>query len=164
MLGVWPRGASSPRLSEKGSRWLLERVKLGSPAYVRRTVGGESHSSPLLEVTDVIGESPVVKVSLNGVEIACLIDTGSQITTIARPAYEAHFPTTLYESSATWVNLKAAKNSSNETLRVIQVDVELCGWTVKKKGEVVVQEAMEPQVPIILGMNVLQELDRHIAQ
>lgn len=31
-----------------------------------------------------------------------------------------------------------------KTLGVIQVDIEVCGWTVKKKGVVVVQETMDP--------------------
>lgn len=38
---------------------------------------------------DVVGESPVMKVRFNGVELACLIAMGSQVMTIARPIYEA---------------------------------------------------------------------------
>lgn len=49
-------------------------------------------------------------------------------------------------------------------LGVIQIDVEVCGWTVKKKRVVVVQEAINPQVSVILGMNVLQELDQQMVQ
>lgn len=35
---------------------------------------------------------------------------------------------------------------------------------VKKKGVVMVQEAMNPHVPVIVGMNVLTELDRQMSQ
>lgn len=42
------------------------------------------------------------------------------------------------------------------------MDIEVWEWTVRKKG-VVVQEAMDPQVTVILGINVLQELDQQIA-
>lgn len=44
------------------------------------------------------------------------------------------------------------------------MDVEVWGWAVRKKGVVVVQEAMDPQVPVILGMYVLKQLDRQMAQ
>lgn len=54
-----------------------------------RTTGGEAQVSPFLEVMDVVGESPVMKVRFNGVELACLIAMGSQVMTIARPIYEA---------------------------------------------------------------------------
>lgn len=54
------------------------------------------------------------------------------------------------------MNLKAFYNSPIQTLDVIQIDVDVWGQTVEKKGVVGVQEAMDSQVPIILGMNVLR--------
>lgn len=54
------------------------------------------------------------------------------------------------------MNLKAFYNSPIQTLDVIQIDVDVWGQSVEKKGVVVVQEAMDSQVPIILGMNVLR--------
>lgn len=54
------------------------------------------------------------------------------------------------------MNLKAFYNSPIQTLDVIQIDVDVWGQTVEKKGVVVVQEAMDSQVPIKLGMNVLR--------
>lgn len=45
-------------------------------------------------------------------------------------------------------------------LGVMQVYVEVWGKTVKKKGVVVVQEAINSQVSVILGMNILKGLGR----
>lgn len=60
-----------------------------------------------------------------GQELACCIDMGLLLITIARAAYKTHFPTALCKVSAIWVNLKATNNSSIQTLGVIQVDVEV---------------------------------------
>lgn len=47
---------------------MKERFKLSLPELMRQTGGGESFISPLLEVTEIEGESPVVTVTFNGVE------------------------------------------------------------------------------------------------
>lgn len=39
----------------------------------------------LLEVTVIVGECPMVQAKFNGVVLSCLVDTGSQVTTIAKP-------------------------------------------------------------------------------
>lgn len=63
-----------------------------------------------------------------------------------------------------WVNLKAANNSSIQMLGVIQVDIEIWGQTVQNKGVVIVQEVMDLQMPLILGMNLLREIDQQMAK
>lgn len=57
--------------------------------------GGEAYLSPFLEVTDVVWESPVVKAKFYGVELAYLIEMGSQVSTMARPLYKAQFPSSM---------------------------------------------------------------------
>lgn len=44
------------------------------------------------------------------------------------------------------------------------MDIAVWGQKVREIRVVVVEEAMDPQVPVILGMNVLQELDQQIAR
>lgn len=78
-----------------------------------------------MKVTGIVGESPEVKVRFNRVQLACLIDTRSQVIIIAKTAFEAYFPATLCENNAIWESLKATNNSHIKTLGVIQVDVEV---------------------------------------
>ncbi|XP_069840942.1 uncharacterized protein [Dendropsophus ebraccatus] len=94
----------------------------------------------------------------------CWTYTGSQVTTMARKVFETYFPSSLHQGSTEWVNLKAANSLPIPIVGVMQVDIELWGRFMKKKGVVVVQSAMDPEVPVILGMNVLKELDGLMAQ
>lgn len=57
-----------------------------------------------------------------------------------------------------WVHLKAANNLQIQTLGVLKADIEMWGQTVRKKGMVVVQNVIDCNVPVILGMNVVQDL------
>lgn len=49
-------------------------------------------------------------------------------------------------------------------LGMTQIDVEVWGWTINRKGVVVVQEAIDPHLSVILGINVLPELDRKMTK
>lgn len=72
----------------------------------RQTAGEGTHICLFLKVTDIVGGTLVVRAKFNGVELTCLIDRGSQVPTIARPVYEAHFPAALCEGSAHLGELK----------------------------------------------------------
>lgn len=62
-----PRGLSLTRAGSVAKRareklcWMQEGLNLEAPAGMGQTAGGESPNSPLLEVTDVVGEYPEVK-------------------------------------------------------------------------------------------------------
>ncbi|XP_069800966.1 uncharacterized protein [Dendropsophus ebraccatus] len=158
------RGAPSQKLPQPWLCQQQERFKLVPPAIEGRIAGGSTGLCPLLEAMDLVGESPVVRAKFNGIELSCLLDTGSQVTTMARKVFETYFPSSLHQGSTEWVNLKAANSLPIPIVGVMQVDIELWGRFMKKKGVVVVQSAMDPEVPVILGMNVLKELDGLMAQ
>lgn len=91
---MWPIGAHCSGLSEENLHQTQEEFILGAPAAVGQTAVGESCKSPLLKVTDVLGESPVVKPRFNGVQLVCLVDSGSKVKTIAKAMFETYFLTT----------------------------------------------------------------------
>lgn len=65
-----------------------------------------------------------------GIELSCLVDTGSQVTTVDKSVYDACFLSTIQRDQTTWVILKATNNSPNEKLGVMQLDIDLWGRTV----------------------------------
>lgn len=67
-----------------------------------------------------------------GVELACFMDTGSQVITLAKPVFDAYLPVTVQPDCTYWVNLKAGNNSAIQTLGVIRVDIE--GQSFRKRG------------------------------
>lgn len=96
-----------------------------------------------------------MKVKLNGVQLACLVDTGSHVTTLAKPVFDVYLSTMVRPEHTYWVNLKTANKSAIQTLGVVQVDMEIWNWVIWNKGVVLVQEVMDSQAPVILGINVL---------
>ncbi|KAL7883683.1 hypothetical protein SRHO_G00013410 [Serrasalmus rhombeus] len=108
------------------------------------------------------GDCLTVEVRIAGVKTKCLLDTGSEVTTIT----ESHFSENFGElalSSANWVRLTAANGLDIPVVGCLEADIECMGKTLPKKCVFVLTDN-NPDVKGmkglsgIIGMNVLNEL------
>lgn len=103
---------------------------------------------------------PQLVVQVGGVSVACLIDTGSMVSTITESYFLKYFEPWGQErlKRCQWLQLRAANGLTIPYLGYIELDVEICGKVMPECGILVVKDppgGMCTQVPGILGMNVL---------
>ncbi|KAK0156633.1 hypothetical protein N1851_000066 [Merluccius polli] len=128
----------------------------GGPV-IRSHFAKQSYNTPQAPSTSVFGNCLIVEVKIAGIKTDCLLDTGSEVTTIR----ESHF--TDPRSSANWVQITAANSLEIPLLGCLEAEVECMGKTVGRKCVFVLKDE-SPNVegmkgpPGILGMNVLSEL------
>ncbi|KAJ8346843.1 hypothetical protein SKAU_G00282440 [Synaphobranchus kaupii] len=110
------------------------------------------------------GDCLTIEVTIGGIKTNCVLDTGSEVTTISEPYYRKYFEG--QESGLTsskWVRLTAANSLDIPVLGCLEADIECMGKTLKGKCVFVLTntgkavEEME-QVPGIIGINVISEL------
>lgn len=108
------------------------------------------------------GNCFTVNVRISGVETCCLLDTGSEVTTISEAHFKRHFTDTAL-SPAQWVKLTAANGLAIPVLGCLYTEVECLGKKLTDKCVFVLRDSetvgKEPnEVPGILGMNILADL------
>lgn len=114
----------------------------------------------------LVGQSPVVEVKMGGVNVNCLLDTGSMVTTVTETFFKQNFecfgPQKL--KMCNWLALRAANGLAIPYLGYIEVDIEVLGKVILKRGVLVVKDptdsaaiARKQLVPGLLGMNVIKE-------
>lgn len=110
-------------------------------------------------VPKLIGSCPTVTASLGGVELKCLLDTESIVTTMSYSFFAKHFQGNL--NSCHWLRIKAANWLDIPYVGYLEVDIEVLGKVVPNRGILVVKDPPgqlpQPNVPGILGMNVIRE-------
>ena len=113
---------------------------------------------------NVIGTCPEVEADFGNVKIQCLIDSGSQVTTVTESFYKEHMcDEPLIESS--WIRLSGANGIEIPSTGLLIVDVKIQGRLFKDVYVIVVKDPVCPQVqvrkqrtPGVIGCNVIQEL------
>lgn len=102
---------------------------------------------------------------MGGVGVACLLDTGSMVTTITQRFFEQLLQPSLklQLQPCTWLKLKAANGLEIPYLGYLELDVHLFNRTFQKMGILVVKDSIDPNtqtykqtVPGLLGMNVIR--------
>ncbi|CAB3992256.1 Retrovirus-related Pol poly from transposon 297 [Paramuricea clavata] len=144
-----------------------------SPSTVAsRTVGGEgadSHSIP----ERIIGKCPVAVVNIGGVSVSCLLDSGSEVSTITEEFFNTHLKPKGQEllSTSGWLKLTATNGLEIPYLGYFELDIEAFGLNVPRRGILVVKDsandamrARKRDVPGLLGMNVLCEMGQVLAK
>ncbi|CAB4010088.1 Retrovirus-related Pol poly from transposon 297 [Paramuricea clavata] len=158
------------RMSNKEMDKVLQALEEQHPTIIfsvaSRTVGGEgadSHSIP----ERIIGKCPVAVVNIGGVSVSCLLDSGSEVSTITEEFFNTHFKPKGQEllSTSGWLKLTAANGLEIPNLGYFEVDIEAFGLNVPRRGILVVKDsandamrARKRDVPGLLGMNVLCEM------
>ena len=114
-----------------------------------------------------VGGCPTLEVKMNGVDVKCLIDTGSMVTTVT----EEFFKKYLKPEGATlvtkglWLTLTCASGLKIPYIGYLELDIEIGGIILPQMGILVVADTptcndehrqQKRLVPVVLGMNVLK--------
>lgn len=112
--------------------------------------------------SQAFGNCLVIEVKIAGVITRCLLDTGSEVTTITESYFREHFCGVGSELlSARWVRLTAANGLEIPVVGCLETDVECMGQTLCNKCVFVLkdpEQSGEVGVPGIVGMNILGDL------
>lgn len=95
---------------------------------------------------------------MGGVQVKCLLDTGSMVSTISDKFFFQHFAQN--PQACQWLQLKAANGLDIPYLGYVELDVQVLGKVISKRGILVVQSPQTPSpssVPGVLGMNIIRE-------
>lgn len=108
------------------------------------------------------GNCFTIDVIIDGVKTCCLLDTGSEVTTMSEGHFKKHFSGKVL-SPAKWVKLTAANGLDIPVLGCLCTDVECFGKRLTEKCVFVLRDDATSgkgpgEVPGILGMNVLADL------
>ena len=111
--------------------------------------------------------------NIEGVPVSCLLDSGSEVSTITEEFFNTHFKPKGLEllSTSGWLKLTAANGLEIPYLGYFELDIEAFGLNVPRRGILVVKDsandamrARKRDVPGLLGMNVLCEMGQVLAK
>ena len=132
--------------------------------------GGDNYGSNMVmsAVYDkAVGECPVATVRLGGIDVSCLLDSGSEVSTITEEFFNEHFRPqgkTLLPTGD-WLRLTAANGLEIPYVGYLELDVEALGVMIPQRGILVVkspasQEARQRKKknPGLIGMNIITQL------
>ena len=132
--------------------------------------GGDNYGSNMDMSTlyeKAVGECPVVTVRLGGVDVPCLLDSGSEVSTITEEFFNEHFRPqgkTLLPTGD-WLRLTAANGLEIPYVGYLELDVEALGVMIPRRGILVVKspashEARQRKkiIPGLIGMNIIAQL------
>ena len=107
----------------------------------------------------MIGKAPIIEASVGGVTTRFLVDTGSQVSTITETFYHTHLTKTenQLQNPNNWLTIRAANGLTVPYVGYVELDIELCGVVVPKRGVLVVKDSGERKGDVcgMLGTNVL---------
>nr|XP_021323533.1 uncharacterized protein LOC101885583 [Danio rerio]XP_021323535.1 uncharacterized protein LOC101885583 [Danio rerio]XP_021323536.1 uncharacterized protein LOC101885583 [Danio rerio] len=113
----------------------------------------------------LVGKCPLVNAQIGmGVDISCLLDTGSMVTTITESFFEKHFHQLGVNGlkKCNWLQLKAANGLEIPYVGYFETDVKVLGQTLRGQGILVVKDPVDvffhqkkEFTPGLLGMNII---------
>lgn len=117
-------------------------------------------------VSRLVSPCPHLVVSMGGVSVPCLLDTGSMVSTITESCFRLWFEPWGQDrlQSCHWLQLRAANGLEIPYIGYMELDIELCGHVVSECGILVVRDPPggSSSIPGILGMNVLGRCYREL--
>lgn len=117
-------------------------------------------------VGKLVSSCPHLDLSMGGVTVPCLVDTGSMVSTITESFFSEHFAPWGQDrlQSCHWLQLRAANGLAIPYIGYLELDVTLCGKVFHGCGILVVQDppGLSSSVPGILGMNVIRRCYREL--
>ncbi|KAK0135759.1 Retrovirus-related Pol polyprotein from transposon 17.6 [Merluccius polli] len=132
--------------------------KLSPPELLSQSSGGgpvgSEQDTENPDVVELMAACPHLTISMGGVAVPCLVDTGSMSFFIQN--FEPWGDEKL--RSCHWLQLKAANGLDIPYVGYLELDVELCDKVIKKRGVLVVKDPIgQPSsVPGVLGMNIIK--------
>ncbi|TWW73497.1 Retrovirus-related Pol polyprotein from transposon 412 [Takifugu flavidus] len=112
-------------------------------------------------VLELMSACPHVNVSMGGVQVPCLVDTGSMVSTVTESWFLQNLQPWGHDRlrSCNWLKLKAANGLAIPYVGYLELDVKICGTFVPRCGVLVVRDHLgevSSEVPGILGMNIIR--------
>ncbi|PIK45900.1 hypothetical protein BSL78_17239, partial [Apostichopus japonicus] len=105
--------------------------------------------------SNIVGSCPTVVVRLGVGEVRAVVDTGSQVTTISKHVFDQCFPNVIL-SDLGWLTLTSANGARIPYQGYFETDICVSGVVVPGRGILVLKDSASS--PMLVGMNVLQEL------
>ena len=112
----------------------------------------------------LVGSKSVAEVTIGGIQYSCLIDSGSQVTTLSKSFHETHLPSHSILPLANLLEIEGAAGQRVPYLGYIEVDI---GFPASFTGEskmvrtlalIVPDHRVSDQVPVLIGTNALDTL------
>uniref|UniRef100_A0AAV2KUJ1 Peptidase A2 domain-containing protein n=1 Tax=Knipowitschia caucasica TaxID=637954 RepID=A0AAV2KUJ1_KNICA len=133
---------------------------IGSPATAGQ-VSGPLPSDPAYNGLRVklTGDCPLVDVRVDGINVKCLLDTGSQVTLFSESVCNELFRSKQVRNSdeIPWLTLRAANGLNLPWVGYMVADFEIHGVRVPARGIVVPKDECIGADKAILGMNVITD-------
>ncbi|XP_056609057.1 uncharacterized protein LOC130426352 [Triplophysa dalaica] len=107
-----------------------------------------------------VGTCPMVDLKIKGVSVSSLLDTGSQVSTIAESFFREHsfVDERNVLSTSNWLKLTAANGLDIPYVGYVELDVEVMGMNLPECGFLIVKETPSPSpVPVLIGMNIISK-------
>lgn len=105
-----------------------------------------------------VGRCPVVDLKIGGVSVSCLLDTGSQVSTISEHFFKEHLAGVASDmlSTSGWLKITAANGLDIPYLGYLELPVETMGITLSECGFLVFRDTQSSSaVPALIGMNII---------
>ena len=124
--------------------------------------GGPVGSEQGTESPDVelMAACPHLTISMGGIAVPCLVDTGSMVSTITESFFIQNFEPWGEEKLRLchWLQLKAANGSDIPYVGYLELDVEICDKVIAKRGVLVVKDPIgsPSSAPGVLSMNIIK--------
>lgn len=124
-----------------------------------------STTSPLTKerfLERAVGECPVVEINIGGVAVKCLLDTGSNVSTLAESFFRGklHGGDKDMHSTMKWLKITAANKLPLPYLGYVELDIQVMGVTIPGCGFLIVRDQnggeADNSPPGIIGMNIAQ--------
>ncbi len=129
---------------------------------------GDAAGSTVLKVTwgqvldRAVGNCPMQEVTIGGIVVPALLDSGSQVSTISESFFRRHFSDRELLETYHWLTLTAANGLDIPYIGYLEMDVQCLGRINCARVVLVATYGPESlrnrrgKVPGVIGMNVLQ--------
>ena len=138
-----------------------------------RAVRGEIKGSQTIDrerfLERAVGECHKVTIQINGVSTKCLLDTGSQVSTLSESFFKKHLLGKEEDvlPTAKWLKLTAANSLPIPYLGYVELDVEAMGLNIPECGFLIVKDNVlgkeevsssitDQETVGLIGMNIVK--------
>ncbi|KAK3526080.1 hypothetical protein QTP70_014642 [Hemibagrus guttatus] len=110
----------------------------------------------------VVGKCPEVDIQIGGVPVRCLLDTGSNVSTLTESFFRKnlHGEDKDLHCTSKWLRITAANKLPLPYLGYVELDIQVMGITIPERGFLIVRDAdaaePDPTPPGIIDMNITQ--------
>ena len=101
----------------------------------------QERGRPIDGLEHLIGDSPIITVTMAGVNLKCLVDTGSQVTLVNKSFYLAHLQPRGHKLTTVrnWLTIRVADGLELPYIGYFETDIVLAGTTVVGRDSIPVR-------------------------